>query len=88
MSPLYDWYYITNLADFIASALPSREIILNFPNFGLQTILLTSGDTYSLIFNNVMLSIGLNNKNPFTFDSYAVYYDSEQGVWLGILHGS
>lgn len=88
MIETYDWYFLVNLADFIASGLISREIQLNFQNIGLKTILITSGELVSVTFDDVILSIGLNNKNPFHFDSHAVYYDSNGAVWLGLLHGS
>ncbi len=87
MNPNYDWYFLINLVDFLATGLISREFQLNFPNLGLKTILLTSGELVSVTFDDVILSIGLNNKNPFYFDSHAVYYDSNGAVWLGILHG-
>lgn len=88
MNESYDWYFLTDLADFIASGLISREFVLNFPTLGLQTILLTSGELVSVTFDNVILPIGLNNKNPFYFDSHAVYYDSLGMVWLGIANGN
>lgn len=88
MTPNYDWYYLLNLADFIETGLISREIVLNFPVLGLETILITSGELVSVVFDDVILPIGLNNKNPFYFDSHAVYYDSAGAVWLGILSGN
>lgn len=80
----YDWYYLFNLAEFIADNLSSRELTFTFPTLGLVTILITNGNLYSIVFNDVMLPIGLNNLNPFYFGGYAVYYDAAQGVWLGI----
>lgn len=88
MNPNYDWYFLFNLAEFIATNLISREVTINFPNIGLMTVLITSGELVSVTFNNVILPIGLNNKNPFEFDGYAVYYDSNGAAWLGILNGS
>lgn len=81
----YDWYQVTNLDDFIASGLISQEFELVFPT-GLKTLLLTAGNLYSLTFDDVFLSIGMSEKNPFEFDGHAVFYDDDGLLWLGIAH--
>ncbi len=86
MNISYDWYYLFNLQTFIDAAIVSRSLVVNLPLVGLKTILITSGDTYCITVDGVILSIGLNNKNPFEFDSHAVYFDADKGVWLGLLH--
>lgn len=80
----YDWYMIANRAEFLAADLPSREIELVLTGVGLKTILVTKGRLVSIVYEGVMLSIGLTEANPFAFGGFAVYLDASDNIWLGI----
>lgn len=85
---LYAWYTIFNLDDFAADDLVSREFNLLFDELGIKTVLVTRGCTFGILFEGVFLSIGLNDKNPFEFDGYAVFYDEDGNVRLGIANAN
>lgn len=83
---IFDWFFILNLTEFQALDIPSRKFLLQFEGLpGTQEILATKGKTISLTYRGVMLSVGLNEKNPFIFDGLAVYADENGDVFLGIL---
>ena len=82
---IFNWYRIFNLSEFLATSLVSRTYTLELENLGIKDILATSGKTVSVNYEDVMLSINLNNKNPFIFEGHAVYLDSiSQDVYLGL----
>lgn len=80
----FDWYKIINRGEFEATGLVSREVELLLDGIGLRTVLVTCGNYYSIIYDGVMLSIGMAGNNPFVFDGYAVYLDVNDDIWLGI----
>jgi hypothetical protein len=79
-----NWYNIINKDDFLALDLPSKEITVFLTGIGQRTILITSGEKVSVLYNDVFLSLELNGKNPFEFDGHAVYLDSNNDIWLGV----
>lgn len=81
----YDWYLVFNLGDFIDTELVSREFDILFPT-GKETILVTKGNEYSMLYKETFLPLGLAGENPFAFDDHAIYFDSDYNVWLGILN--
>lgn len=81
---MYNWYKIFNLTEFLATNLVSREYTLELLGIGIKTILATQGNTNSITYDDVMLSINMNAKNPFEFEGKAVYLDESNDVWLGI----
>jgi hypothetical protein len=82
---IYDWYYIADLQEFIDTGLVSRQFDVQFP-FGTKNILLTSGKLISMLYDGIFISVGLNEKNPSSFEGIATYYDSDGFLWLGILN--
>ena len=36
------------------------------------------------MYDDVFLTMDLNDKNPFTFENKAVYVDGNNDIWLGI----
>lgn len=82
----YKWFKIFNLAVFEALGLVSKEYILNLSGIGQKSILVFKGNEVSIQYEGVTLPIQLNGKNPFEFDSHAVYLDTDtDDVYLGIL---
>lgn len=81
---IYDWYKIINRAEFLAAELVSKEVELILEGIGQRTILVTKGNLVSIVYEGVMLSIGLTEANPFAFDGHAVYLDADDNIWLGI----
>jgi hypothetical protein len=81
----YVWYWIFNHTQFLASGLVSKQATLDLEDIGDTEILITRGNLTSLVINGVMLSLNLNDENPFEFDSGAIYIDDDQNVWYGVL---
>lgn len=81
---IYDWYKIFNLTEFEALDLISKKYQVVLKDIGAKEILVTKAGLVSMIYDDVFLSINLNNRNPFTFEERAVYVDDNDDVWLGI----
>lgn len=82
---MFMWYRIFNLTDFLATDLISRTYTLELENVGIKDVLVTNGKTIAVTYEDVMLSINLNGKNPFVFEGHAVFLDSAtQDVYLGL----
>ncbi len=81
---IYDWYFVFNLDEFIATGLVSKSVQLKFPSTGLETILITQGNLVSILFRDVFLSLDLNDKNPFEFDGFAVATNDDGDICIGI----
>lgn len=82
----YDWYQVFNRTEFEALGLVSKDYELTLEGLGEKTITATKGNFVSLIYEGVILPIELNSKNPLLFDDHAVYVDTDQNVYLGILN--
>lgn len=80
----FDWYKIVNRAEFLAEGLVSRELEVVLEGVGTKTVMIVVGNLFSLIYEGVMLSIGVTEENPFAFDGHAIYLDENDDVWLGI----
>lgn len=81
----YDWYKIFNKTEFEALGLVSKTYELNLEDIGDSEILFTKGNYISIIYKEVTLVLDLNDKNPFEFDSHAIYIDENDDVFLGVL---
>lgn len=82
----YTWYNVFNSMEFEAEGLVSKEYTVEFEGIGEKNILVTKGNVTSVLFDDIFLTINLNNNNPFELDDRAVYVDSDSEVWLGILN--
>lgn len=80
----YNWFKIFNLDEFNALGLTSRLYTLELMGVGVKEILVTKGNSVSILYDDVFLSLGLNDENPFAFDGHAVYEDDNGDVFLGI----
>lgn len=81
----YDWFYIFNSPDFMATGLVSRTYTVVLDGIGQKDILVTSGEALGMTYDGVFLPLQLNGKNPFAIDERAIYIDENNNVWLGIL---
>ena len=82
---MFMWYRIFNLTEFLATDLISRTYTLELENVGIKDVLVTNGKTVAVTYEDVMLSINLNGKNPFVFEGHAVYLaEATQDVYLGL----
>jgi hypothetical protein len=79
----YNWYNIYNRDDFIAEDLVSKELEFDLEGMGLKTVMLYRGDGIGVVVDDVYLTVGLNDMNPFEFGGVAVYLDSNYDIWLG-----
>lgn len=80
----YTWFYIFNSDDFAALNLTSRTYSLILSGIGSVEILVTQGESLGMLYDGVFLSLNMNGKNPFQFDSHAAYIDVNNNVWLGL----
>jgi hypothetical protein len=81
---IYDWFKIANLDEFEATGLYSQELTLELEGIGEKEFLLTNGNEVSILYEGVFLPVNFNEKNPFEFDSHAVYLDADNNIYLGI----
>lgn len=80
----FDWYKVINKAEFEATGLVSREVELILEGVGVKTVLVTMGNLLSITVDEVMLSFGLTEDNPFIFEERAIFVDANSDVWYGI----
>ncbi len=82
---MFDWFKIFNLTEFTALDLTSKNYNLVLEGIGEKNILVTKGNYTSMLYDDVFLPINLNDKNPFEFESLAVYVmETTQDVYLGV----
>lgn len=82
---IYDWYLIFNLTAFEALNLVSKVYTADYEDLGQVDILVTKGNYVSMQYDDVFLPIQMSDENPFVFDNYAVWIDTEtNNVYLGI----
>ncbi len=79
-----NWYKITNETEFLATGLTSREVELVLQNIGQKKILITRGNATSVLYDDVFLTIGLNNRNPARLGEHYVFIDDLSDIYLGI----
>lgn len=82
---IYKWFKIFNLGTFEELELVSKTYSLELEGIGLKDFLVTKANLTSLTYEGVFLPLDLNDKNPFEFESLAVYVDDNQDVFLGLL---
>lgn len=80
----YFFYPIFNLQEFEDSGLVSKDYNLDFTNIGNVDLLVTKGNLTSITYNGVIVSLDMNDKNPFEFDGYAIYLGNDGIVYFGI----
>ena len=79
----YTWYFIFERSEFEADGLVSRTYVLNLDGIGQKNVLVTQGELLGITYEGVFVALGLNEKNPFEMDGFAIFED-DRGVWLGI----
>ena len=83
---IYKWYKIFNHTDFIDSGLVSVTYEPELEDIGVKEFLVTKGNLTSVTHEGIILPILLNDKNPFEFESNAVYKDPDTNdVYWGYL---
>jgi hypothetical protein len=80
----YNWFNICNKDEFDSLDLYSKEYEVVLQDIGLKNILVTKGNYYSFLYEDIFLTYNLNSKNPFVFGDYAIYLDANNDFWLGI----
>lgn len=81
---IYDWFFIFNSDDFDATGLTSKTYTVTLDGIGQVDILVTKANFTSILYAGEFLPIGLNDKNPFEFENFAVFKDETNQVWLGV----
>lgn len=80
----YDWFKIFNLTEFLNTGLVSRTLSAYLSGYGQKEVTITKGELTSIVYQDVLLPLGLNGKNPFVQNTFAVYKDENEDVYLGI----
>ncbi len=81
----FDWYNIFNLTDWLATGLVARTLTLSLESRGRTVFQITQGNETSVGYDDVFLPVNLLEINPYSQGNYAVYLDSDNGVWFGFL---
>lgn len=81
---MFNWYRLFSEQEFEDIDIPSKEFDVDLGTLGTKTIMVTKGNRTSILVDNIFLSIGLNEKNPFRYGDRAVYLDDNGDVWLGV----
>lgn len=82
----YHWYSLFNHAEFIATGLVSRTLVVELEGLGEKQILISRGNKIGITYDDVYLVVDLlTDLNPNVIENYAVYKDTNNDVWLGIL---
>lgn len=81
---MFTWYYIFNTDEFDALDIPSQSLTLILGDIGSQEVTIFKGNFYGIKFDDVLLCVNVNDRNPFQFEGYAIYLDDENNIWLGI----
>lgn len=81
---IFDWYNLFSLPEFLATGLVSQKVTVFLEGVGLSEILITRGNLVSIQYDDAFLPIEFEGDNPYVRDSYAVYKDANQDIWLGI----
>lgn len=84
MKSNYFFYKIFHYQDFLDTGLVSRSLNLELDEIGFKDILIVRGGLVSMYYEGVLVSINMNDQNPFEFDGYAAYLHSDGYVYLGI----
>lgn len=80
---IYTWFRIFNKDEFEALDIPSKQYEMELQDRGLKTILVTKGNLISVLIDDVLLSLNLNDKNPFEFEGMALYLKGNGDVFVG-----
>lgn len=81
---MFTWFKIFNRTEFDALGLVSKTYTLNLEGIGQKDILVTKGISYGMLYDDVFLSLALNDLNPFEFEDRAIYIDGFNDVFLGV----
>ncbi len=83
---IYDWFLIFNLTEFEALGLVSKLYTIELEDVGEKDILVVMGNNPGMIYEDIFLSLNMNDENPFAFEDHAIYLNEDtQDVYLGIL---
>lgn len=81
---IFDWYKVFNADEFVALGLTSREMIVLLESIGRSSILISRGNTLSMVFKDVYLPVGNAAATPYVDGGFASYVDLDKNVWLGV----
>lgn len=82
---IYTWFKIFNLPEFEDLELVSKIYTLELEGLGEKEFLVTKGNLVSITYEDVLISLELNDENPFEFEDFAIYIDDNDDVFFGIL---
>lgn len=79
------WYKICNATEFEALDLESKTYTLDFEDIGIKDVLVTQGVAIGITYDDVFLSLELNGENPFTFETFSIYKNDAEDIYLGVV---
>lgn len=80
----FTWFRLFNASEFADLDLVSKEYTVNLAGVGPKTFLVTNGDLLSILYDDVFLSLNMNDQNPFYFEGLAVFINEVDDVFIGI----
>lgn len=78
------WFRLFNATEFDDLDLVSKEYTVNLDGVGEKKFLVTRGDLISILYDDVLLSLNMNDQNPFYFEGLAVFVNEVDDVFIGI----
>ncbi len=81
---MYNWYFVINRAEFIASGLVSKEVESFLTGIGRKTFLVTNGNVVSVTIDEVMLTTEITGDNPFVFGGKALMINADDDIYYGV----
>lgn len=78
------YYKLFNKAEFEATGLVSKQLVVDLDDRGRVEFLISVGNTVSVTYDGELLPVGFLDANPYIKGGYAVYLDDVNGdVWFG-----
>ncbi len=80
---ILNWFKVFNLDDFEDTELVRHTETFALKDIGDVDVSILDGNLTSVVFDDVILSVNLNEKNPFVFEEHGVYLDENNDIWIG-----
>ncbi len=77
------WFKVFNKTVLDATGLVSRTATFTFDQIGDVTLTIFKANYYSIIVDDVFLSLNMSDNSPFVFENRGIYIDANQDIWIG-----
>lgn len=80
---MWKWYNIFNLAEIDCLEVPDYYLTVDMEDLGLQTIVISKGFGYSVLFLGYWITPGVNNRNGYIVENkVSAYIDKQRNLWV------